>query len=169
MEYLTIGTIVQPHGLKGELKIYSSTDFSKERYKIGNTVYLLSKIDGQRIPLIVKAHHKVGQFDYVIFKDYEDINLVQDFLKCELQAEKDTIKLPNNTCFIVDLKKCDVYSEQLLKLGKVKDMDQYGSQYNLKVLKENGQIFSVPFVEAFIKKIDIEKKSIIIHVIEGLL
>ena len=40
MKYFKIGEVINTHGLKGELKIYSTSDFDDERYQIGNTVYL---------------------------------------------------------------------------------------------------------------------------------
>ena len=42
MEYLLLGKISKPHGLKGEVKIFSNTDFAKLRYQKGNVVFLLS-------------------------------------------------------------------------------------------------------------------------------
>ena len=43
MEYLTLGKIVKTIGLKGELKVYSSTDFGAKRYLKGNKVFLFNE------------------------------------------------------------------------------------------------------------------------------
>ena len=67
------------------------------------------------------------------------------------------------------MKNCDVYDENNNKLGKVKDVEEYASYQTLRVKREGAKDFFVPFVKAFIKKVDIKNQKIIIHVIEGLL
>ena len=42
METIKIGTIVKPHGVRGELKVYSSSDFIMDRLK-KNAVVILEK------------------------------------------------------------------------------------------------------------------------------
>ena len=44
MEYITLGKIVSTFGIKGEVKVYSSSQFSSARYKKGNKVSLLSPL-----------------------------------------------------------------------------------------------------------------------------
>ena len=48
-------------------------------------------------------------------------------------------------------------------------MEEYASYQTLRIKREGAKDFFVPFVKAFIKKVDIDNKKIIIHVIEGLL
>lgn len=169
MEYLTIGKIIATHGLKGELKVYSSTDFPNIRYKKGKTIFIYNESEEQIAAVTVKHHYRVGQFDFVLFDNYDDINLVTSFLKCELRAEKDTTILPKKTYFITDLKKCKVYDEEDHYLGEVIEVEQFTSQQTLRIKAQNNKIILVPFVDAFIKKVNIGNGKIIIHVIEGLL
>ncbi|NYA65807.1 ribosome maturation factor RimM, partial [Lactobacillus salivarius] len=40
MNYYEVGKIVNTHGIKGELKIISKTDFPEDRFKPGNILYI---------------------------------------------------------------------------------------------------------------------------------
>ena len=43
MDYYQVGKIVNTHGIKGEVRVLSSSDFTDERFKAGNTLYLFDK------------------------------------------------------------------------------------------------------------------------------
>ena len=64
MEYIKLGTIIGSFSLDGTLKIISTTDFAKERYKKGNTIYLFNK-DKEYIPLTVVSFRMNGKLDFV--------------------------------------------------------------------------------------------------------
>ena len=68
MEYVVIGKIVNTFGIKGELKVYSYTDFVKERFKKGSKVYLSEKY----LPFEVNSCREHKGFLLVSFKDHEE-------------------------------------------------------------------------------------------------
>ena len=39
-KWFNVGKIVNTHGVKGEIRVVSRTDFPEERYKVGNTLYI---------------------------------------------------------------------------------------------------------------------------------
>ncbi len=41
--WFNVGKIVNTHGIKGEVRVISKTDFAEERYKPGNTLYLFAE------------------------------------------------------------------------------------------------------------------------------
>ena len=61
------------------------------------------------------------------------------------------------------------YTQDNELIGEVKDILILPTQEVLEIKRENGKMVMVPFVEAFMKEIDIENKKIIIEVIEGLI
>ena len=63
---------------------------------------------------------------------------------------------------------CKTYDQFNEYIGIVKDILILPTQEVLEIEKENGKIVMVPFVEAFMKEIDVDNKTIIIEVIEGL-
>ena len=161
MEYITLGKIVKTIGLKGEVKVYSSSDFSYDRYEKGNNVTLFNEKTKERVTCIVKSFRKD--------KEFPSIEAITPYINNLVQIEKSDAILPKGFYHYSDLKNCDVYDENNNKLGKVKDVEEYASYQTLRIKREGAKDFFVPFVKAFIKKVDIDNKKIIIHVIEGLL
>ncbi len=169
MELVVLGKITKIRGVHGEFKILSSTYFSNERYKKGNTIYL-SKDDGDNtIPLTVKSHHLSGKFDYVTTEEIIDANEAQKYVNFSVYAAKAELKLEKNTYFFSDLEKCEVVDEKGQKLGKVIAVEEFPAQITLRVIRSNKKTFFVPFVEDFIQNVDIENHIIQINVVEGML
>ncbi len=169
MEYLSLGTIVNTWGLKGELKVYSTTDFSKKRYQKGNKVFLFNKKTNERLEVEVIKYRNDKGMDIVAFKDLENINLVEKYIGYEVQVIKDTNDLPNDTYFFSDLKNCEVYDQNNILLGTVKEIETYASYNTLRVSRKDNKDFLVPFVKAFILNVNLDERKITINVIKGLL
>lgn len=47
MEFYQVGKIVNTHGICGEVKVIATTDFPEERFKPGNKLYALSKMQAR--------------------------------------------------------------------------------------------------------------------------
>ncbi len=166
-EYYVIGTIVSTHALKGEIKIYSTTDFRDERYKIGNKLYINK--DNDMIEVTVKSHRRHKEYDLLSFEGYEDINRVLPFVKSKIYVnENDLTELSEDEFYYHELFDCEVYHGNDY-IGKITDVVNYGASDILVIHNENGKEIMIPFVDDFIKDVDIKNKRINIDVIEGLL
>ena len=74
MDKIKIGKIVGTHGLKGEVKIRSSSDFGEGRFKNGN--FIIVSYQGNELELEIVSS-RVHKSNYLVsFKDNQDINLV---------------------------------------------------------------------------------------------
>lgn len=169
MEFLTIGRIVKVFGLKGEVKILSTSDFRSLRYKRGKTLFLYNETTEERIPVHVKSYHASGTLDFVAFTEYPDATAVTPLIGRLVQVEKDAKPLAKNSYYHSDLEGCTVVDDKGTALGKVSKVEEFSAQKSLRVSREGGKDFLVPFVKAFIQNVDIEKKQIVITVWEGLL
>ena len=169
MEYLLVGTIVKTVGLKGEVRIYPTTHFRDSRFKVGNHVFLLDE-DGQKYKqLTIKKHVKNGEMDQVIFEEISSIEEAQLFIKKDLFVEKDSSFLKKDTYFFDDLKGCKVYFDNGSSIGDVIKVEEYNSYATLRVKTEKEKSVLIPFVNAFIKDVNINEKKIIVTFIEGLI
>ena len=169
MEYLTLGVIVKAFGLKGEVKILSTSDFRSQRYKRGRTLFLFKESTGERFPVHVKSYHAAGNIDFVGFTEYSDCTVVEALIGYLVQVEKDAKPLAKNSYYHSDLEACDVVDEHGTVLGHVAKVEEYSAQKSLRVKREGKPDMLVPFVPAFIQKVDLEKKQIVIIVWAGLL
>ncbi len=166
MEYLLLGKISKPHGLKGEVKIFSNTDFASLRYKKGNVVFILS--NNEYKPLIVNSFYKYKEYDVVSFKDYLDINLINDLLGKNIYVKKSDATLPNNHYHYVDLINLKVIEDNK-EIGIVKNVIHSPANDIIRCVTPSNKSFDIPFVDEFIKEVNLDKKEIKVKLIEGIL
>lgn len=168
-EYLKVGQILKTQGLKGEVRVYSTTSFKDIRYKKGNELFILLK-DGTYKKVIVNSFYSKGEnLDVISFKNFDSIEFIEPFVGLELCALKDENILFDDEYFYEDLKDCLVYDESNNELGTVTSVEEFPAQETLKVLRKNKKFFFVPFNDFFVKEVDTKNKKIIIHLIEGLI
>ncbi|MBQ6221413.1 MAG: ribosome maturation factor RimM [Solobacterium sp.] len=169
MEYIAIGKIVNTHGLKGELKIESWSDFDEIRYAKGSTVYIDYQDELIEVHPVSYRVHK--GYALVAFEGLQDINLVEKYKTCEiLIADSDRQDLPEGEYYVDELIGMTVKDEEGNLIGTVIDVEETrGAQNNLRVEREGMKDALIPYVPEFITDIDDEKGVITVHVIEGLL
>lgn len=166
MDYILIGKIINTHGLKGELKIDSYTDFEKDRFKPGSLVYVSEKY----LPFTVESIKHYKGFLHIVFKDNNDINLVEKYKNMNIYKNKeDVAPLKKGEYYFNDLKGLDVYCEDIC-VGKVKQVEEGLRNNFLRVVKSDKTESLVPFImNTFILDVDLDKKRIDIVKMDGLL
>ena len=165
MEKLKVGKIVGTHALKGEVKVRSDSDFEEERFKKGNILWIETKGDFKEVTIKQVRQHK-GNY-LVLFEGLEDINLVEPYKQCFIYGEKDDSLLDEDEYYYDDLIGCKVVDEEHHELGKVIDIMNNTRQDILRI--EGKMKGLIPYVDAFIKDVDIKNEIIVVNVIEGML
>ena len=166
MEFNEIGKIAQTHGLKGEVKIKTDSDFISERYKVGATVYYKEKENYK--PLVIKSHRSMLNYELVLFEGIDSIEKVTPYLGKTLYGERDKNLLDEGEHFYSDLIGMDVYQDGVLK-GQVKEIKEYPQYDYLSIVSLDNKEKLVPLLEEFIEEIDEEKNRITLISMEGLL
>lgn len=173
MKYLVawfnVGKVVNTHGINGEVRVISSTDFPEERFAIGSELVLFQ--DKEQTELVVRSHRRHKQFDLLAFEGYSSINEVERFKGGILKVHMEQLtELDEGEFYYHEIIGCEVYSEDDQKIGIVKDILSPGAN-DVWVVRQDGKTREVyiPYIEDVVKKIDITNKKITIHVMEGLL
>lgn len=160
MKLLKVGKIVNTFGIKGELKVLSDSDFVNERFKVGNTIYV-----DEKTPLTISAFriHK----DNVLIKvnNINDINDVEHYKNLEVYVDQDTVQQLDDDFYLFQLENLDVY-EGNQQIGKVIEVFK-PAQTILRIKLDDREIM-LPFVDAFIERVDLDLKRVYITMIEGL-
>lgn len=164
-EYLVIGKIIKVVGLKGELRVFPSTDFSFDRFKKNKIIY----IGEDKKEYKIKTARNVENLPVISFENYEDINLVEDLKGQIIYIKKNIKDLPRDTYYFSDLIGCEIIDENNNSIGKVIKVEDYPAQRTLRVKTAQNKNILIPFVNAFIIKVDIENKKINVKLIEGML
>jgi len=167
MEYLTIGTIIDAFGLDGTAKIKSSTDRAKQRYKVGAKLFLCK--GNKRKEVTVESHRPSHDIDFVKFEEFNSPEEIKALKGSTIEVIKDRNDLEVGYYFFSDLQGCKVYDEDNNELGIVSKVEEFPAQITLRVKRNNKPDFFVPFIKQFILNVDIDKKSITIKVIGGML
>ena len=154
MELVEIGKIINTFGIKGDLKIASSTDFGEQRFAPGS--HILVKTPREYLDFEISKHYIHKGFD----------NEVEKYKGCICYAPKDTSLLPEGMHYISDIVDCEVYNNGAY-IGKVTDVYQ-GAQAIIGV-DVNGKKVMIPYIDAFVKNKDIEHKRIDVSLIGGFL
>ncbi|MBQ8293037.1 MAG: ribosome maturation factor RimM [Bacilli bacterium] len=163
-KYLEVGKIVGTFGIKGELKLFSESDFIEERLAKGNTLYL--KQGNNYIPVTIDKARFHKNLYMIAINGLTDINDVLQYVGFSLYVDTENAKaLEEGEYYCDDLIGMEVYNQDNELLGEVVDVLEIPT-YKLLEVKSQEKKFLVPFIDEFIK--DIVDEKIIIHEIEGL-
>ena len=168
-EYLLLGYITDAFSLDGTFKVLSKTDFASKRYQEGKEVFLFQPNTKQRMTVTVERYRSSGQFDFVKVRGVNSKEEALEFKGYEIHALKDYDIVDKDTYYFIDLVGCKVLDEKGQEVGVVKEVEEFPAQLTLRVKRAGKEDFFVPFVKAFIRRVDINKKEIEINIIEGML
>lgn len=169
MEYLTLGVIVGSFSLDGTIRVFSTTDQANVRYEKGKKVFLISPEKEETKEMTVKSYKASGRFDLVKLQEVNTAEEADSFKKWSIEVEKKTSDLKEGYFYFADLIGCTIFNEQGEALGVVKEVEEFPAQITLRVKRHQKADFFVPFIDQFILNVDIAKKSIKIHQVEGML
>ena len=168
MKYIRIGKMINTHGIKGEAKIYSYSDFDDERYAKGNTVWM--KHGDEMIPLTVKTYRVHKGFPLVSFEELKDINAVEPYRNCELFVTDDMREELDEGYYYDELENLEAFDQNGNRLGVTVGIEETnGAQDNMRIVMDSGRSFLVPYIDEFIEEVDLDNNRIVINMQEGLL
>jgi len=166
-EFLKIGTITSTHGIKGEVKVYPSTD-DLNRFKKLKKVYLRFKNE----EVILEASGARISKNMVIlkFKDINDINDVEKYKGAELFVDrKSAVKLEKDEYFIADIIGSKVKSDDNLYEGELTDVFKTGANDVYEITLQDGKVILIPAIKECILDVNPNDRTIMIHILDGLL
>ena len=104
------------------------------------------------------------------FKEFKDINEVEKYRKCELFVTRENaIPLEEGEYYIADLMGLSVFSDDGRMLGTLTDVLQTGANDVYVVKDAEGKEILLPVIKECILNVDLVKKVVTVHIMEGLL
>lgn len=163
--FLVVGKLRRPHGVKGEIILEVMTDFP-ERLKAGVSLY----VGPERRPVKLASSRWHGQFLLVSFEGYhtpEQVGELRNLFACVLAADRPA--LPDGEYYHHQLLGMQVITQLGQVLGTIREILVTGANDVFVVRSWEGPETLVPWTDEVVKKIDLEKKQLIIEPLPGLL
>ena len=166
-DYLQVGVITSTHGIKGEVKVFPTTDDPKRFKKLKK---VLLDTGREKLELEVEGVKFFKNMVILKFKEYNDINQIEKYRKCPLLVTREhAVKLKKNEYFIADLIGVKVLDEQEQELGTLEDVIETGANDVYQIRLKDGRQLLLPAIKECVLDVDVEAGRMKIHILDGLL
>lgn len=168
MKYVSVGKILNFHGIQGEAKV----GFSKNQEDfIANLKKVFIKNGENYSPLEIKSVRFNKKFALIKFNGIDSINDLMKYKGALLFIEETYIRenLEENEFLIDELTGLEAYDTEDNLLGVVVGVSNNGVNDFICVKTKNKKTSLVPFVDELVPEVKIKEKKVIINNIEGLL
>jgi len=169
--WFNVGVIVNTHGIRGELKVLSKTDFAEERFAKGSKLMMFNDETGQSLPIEIERSREQKGMYVVKLKSYDNINDVEKYKGWVIRvSEEDQGTLDDGEYFYHQIIGCEVYTEEEELLGTIKEILSPGANdvWVVEPAAGEGKQILLPVIDPVVLKVDVAAKRIIVHLLEGL-
>ena len=165
-DYLRIGVITTAHGVKGEVKVFPTTDDVK-RYKKLKSLYLSHKNAVKELK--VESVKFFKQFVILKLEGINDMDTAMLYRNADLLvSRKDAVKCEIDEYFIADLIGLTVTDEEGKKIGVLKEVLPTGANDVYEITREDGTDLLVPAIKECVLEINIKEGFVKVKLLEGL-
>lgn len=165
-DLLQVGVVTTTHGVRGEVKVFPTTDDSTRFKKLKNVILDTGK---EKLDMEITNVKFFKNLVIVKFKGYDNINDVERFRRAKLLVTRDNaVELAENEYFIADLIGLKASSDEGEDLGEITDVLQTGANDVYVISKEGTPDLLVPAIKDCVVNVDIEAGTIVLHLLDGL-
>lgn len=165
-QLLQVGVISSTHGVRGEVKVFPTTDDVKRFKKLKKVILDTGK---EQLPLEIEGVKFFKQFVILKFRGIDNINDIEKYKGKRLLVDREhAVKLKKDEYFIADMIGMDVFTEDGGLFGALKDVMETGANDVYIIEMSDGKEVLVPAIKQCILDVDIENRKMVIHLLEGL-
>ena len=165
--FLRVGVVTQPHGLKGQVNVYPTTD-EPGMFRVWKTLILSGKDGKKEVPLESAAYFK----QMVILKlgGIDDRDAAERIRHCELFIRRSQAgPCAENEHFVADLIGLDAVDESGTVLGTCGDVMKTAANDVFVIQREGRKDLLIPAIPQCILRVDLAEKKILVHLLPGML
>lgn len=165
-QFLQVGVISSTHGIRGEVKVFPTTDDAARFKKLKKV--LLDTGKGQ-IELEVQSVKFFKQFVILKFRGIDNINDIERYKgKSLLVPREDAVPLEENEYYVADLIGMEVFTEEG-RFGVLKDVMETGAnEVYIIDSDEHGEVL-IPAIRPCILDVDVANRVMKIRLMDGLI
>ncbi|MCC8139179.1 MAG: ribosome maturation factor RimM [Lachnospiraceae bacterium] len=166
-QFLRVGVISSTHGVRGEVKVYPTTDDPARFQQLEQVLLDTGK---ERVPLKIDGVRFFKNLVILKFRGIDSIEAVEGYKGMDLYVSReDAVPLAENENFIADLIGMEVRTDEGLYLGELSDVMETGANDVYVVKTPEGKEILLPAIRDCILDVNVEEKRMLVHVLEGLL
>jgi 16S rRNA processing protein RimM len=162
---VVVAQALAPHGIRGELKCRLITDFPKQRFKRGNTLYIRAE------PHTVQTARIQGQTVLLKLTEVADRTTAEAFRGAAIEILADQQgDLPQGEFYwhqVIGLVVEDVSTHEVL--GQVRDILETGANDVYVVAADGGREILVPAIKQVVKLIDPAAGRMLVEPMPGMI
>lgn len=162
-----IGVITEPHGIRGEVKVFPTTDEPERMKKLKEMI-----LDDGREKRTVHPESVRNQKNLLVikFKEFNDRDAAEQLRKKELFVNReDASPLKENEYYISDLIGLRVIDTEGQEIGSLTDVLQTGANDVYQIRLNDGKELLLPAIRQCVLQVDMEAGLIRVDVMDGLL
>ena len=165
-QFLQVGVISSTHGIRGEVKVFPTTDDAARFKKLKKVLLDTGK---EQLELEVQSVKFFKQFVIVKFKGIDNINDIEIYKgKSLLVPREDAVALGKDEYYIADLIGMEVFTEEG-RLGVLKDVMETGANEVYIIDSDRHGEVLIPAIKQCILDVDNEVRKMKIHMMDGLI
>lgn len=165
-QFLQVGVISSTHGIRGEVKVFPTTDDPSRFKKLKKVLLDTGK---EQLELEVQSVKFFKQFVIVKFKGIDNINDIEKYKgKGLFVPREDAVPLDEDEYYIADLIGMEVFTEDG-RFGVVKDVMETGAnEVYIVESDENGEVL-IPAIRQCVLDVNVEEKKMLVRLLDGLI
>ena len=164
-DLLKVGVITTTHGVRGEVKVFPTTDperFLDLEYVILDAGRKMKKLEIRNVKFFKNL--VILKFDGI-----DNINDIEMYKQRELWVPREEAQeLDEDEYYIADLIGMNVVLEDGSHFGTLKDVMETGANDVYVVEDENGKEVLLPVIDECILDVDLERQQVTAHIMPGL-
>ncbi|QHW30091.1 ribosome maturation factor RimM [Paenibacillus rhizovicinus] len=169
-QWLSVGKLVNTHGIRGEVKIFSQTDFPEERFAPNKVLTLMNEENGQQLKVEVLSSREHKGMYIVKLKGYENINEVEKYKGWSLKVSKeDLVELDEGEYYQHQIIGCKVVTDEGAELGVITEILVPGANDVWVIQPPKGKQVLIPVIDEVVLNVDVANKVVKVHLMEGLI
>lgn len=166
-DMLRVGVISSTHGVRGEVKVFPTTD-DVSRFRKLKTVVL--DIRPEPMTLHIETVKFFKNMAILKFREFDNINEIEKYKGRDLLIRREqAVKLEANENFIVDLIGLSVVTDEGEEFGILKDVLKTGANDVYVIQGKDEKEYLFPAIRECILDVDLKEQRILVHIMDGLL
>jgi 16S rRNA processing protein RimM len=162
-----VGVITSTHGVRGEVKVYPTTDDPRRFKRLKEVILDTGK---EQMTLEIEGVKFFKQFVILKFKGFDNPDEIGKYRQKSLYVTRENaVRLGRDEYFIADLMGLKVLDEDGAEIGVLREVLETGANDVYIIDLKDGRELLLPAIKECVLNVDIEAGTIRIHILDGLL